>query len=131
VASHVPFLATAQEMPLKNSTQEVFRYAYFDSLALCRLASQLRDGQASFCDLFQVPANGSLNWAILLSFEDGVEWVFRAPRSDGAIRCEEVNATLLASEAATLRYIRANSAIPVPEVFAYRYGILCSVACSC
>lgn len=32
----------------------------------------------------------------------------------------ETNSNLLASEATTLKYLRANSAIPVPKVFAYR-----------
>jgi len=50
--------------------------------------------------------------------------VLRSPRNDGAIKSDETNPLLLASEAATLMYIRANSIIPVPEVFAYRSAIL-------
>lgn len=32
-------------------------------------------------DLSQTPASGSLNWAITISFEDGVDWIFRSPRT--------------------------------------------------
>ena len=46
--------------------------------------------------------------------------MLRSPRNDGAIQSDEMNCLLLASEAATLKYIKANSIIPVPEVLAYR-----------
>jgi len=46
--------------------------------------------------------------------------VLRSLRDDGVIKSDETNLLLLASKAATLIYIRANSIIPVPEVFAYR-----------
>ncbi len=98
----------------------VFQYADFNEPALYRLVSKLRGGQCYFCDTSQVPAYGSFNWTILIRFRDGVEWVLRSPRDDGAIKSDETNLLLLASEAATLIYIRANSIIPVPEVFAYR-----------
>lgn len=56
-----------------------------------------------------------------MSFVDGVEWVLRSPRDDGAMISDDTNALLLASEAATLKYIKANSTIPVPNVYAYEY----------
>ncbi len=108
----------------KYERATVFQYADFNVPALCRLVSKLRKGQCCFCDTSQVPACGSFNWTILVSFRDGVEWVLRSPRDDGAIKSDETNLLLLASEAATLMYIRANSTIPVPEVFAYRQAIL-------
>jgi len=46
--------------------------------------------------------------------------VLRSPRDDDAIKLDETNLLLLASEVATLMYIRTNSTILVPEVFAYR-----------
>ncbi len=49
-----------------------------------------------------------------------MEWVLRSPRDDDAIRSDETNLLLLADKAATLKYIKANGTIPVPEVFAYR-----------
>lgn len=56
---------------------------------------------------------------MILSFDDGVEWIFRSPRTSYGID-EESAAILLASEAATLRYIRHKRSIPVPEVFYLR-----------
>ncbi|KKZ64062.1 hypothetical protein EMCG_01632 [[Emmonsia] crescens] len=100
----------------------LFRHATFDVHALCQLASSLREGRPCSCDITQVPADGSLYWAAFLVFDDGVEWVFRSPRRDGAIRSERTIQDLLASEAATLKYIKSYSDIPVPEVYAYRYS---------
>ncbi len=88
--------------------------------ALCRLASKLRGGQDCSCDTSQTPAEGSFNWAMFLSFDDGIEWVLCSPRDDAAFRSDGIDLLLLASEAATLMYIRANTTVPVPEVFAYR-----------
>jgi hypothetical protein len=99
---------------------KLFRYAFFNITALCLLAGKLREGQVCFCDSSQTPASGSLYWCILISFSDGVEWVLRSPREDGAIQSTKTNMELLSSEAATLRYIRAYTEIPVPGVFAYR-----------
>ncbi len=96
-------------MPSQCERATAFQYAEFNAPALCRLVSNLRGGQRCSCDTSQVPACGSFDWTILISFYDGVEWVLRS---------------LLASEAATLMYIRANSTIAVPEVFAYRLTIL-------
>ena len=98
----------------------IFLYVDFDVSALCRRATRLR-GRPCDCDESQTPLTGSHNWAITISFNDGVEWLLRSPRiKDGAIKCHKINSDLLASEAATLKYIKANSSIPVPEVFAYR-----------
>lgn len=98
----------------------IFQYADFDIDALCQLASNLRGGQNCSCDPCQIPKSGSFNWAVRLSFTDGVEWLLRSPRQDYGYLSEDISGLLLASEAATLRYIKANSTIPVPEVFAYR-----------
>lgn len=97
----------------------LFRHATFDVHALRQLASSLREGRPCSCDITQVPADGSLYWAAFLVFDDGVEWVFRSPWRDGAIRSEKTIQDLLASEAATLKYIKSYSDIPVPEVYTY------------
>jgi hypothetical protein len=56
----------------------IFMYAKFNVEALCRLATALRQGIACTCDN-KLPATGSFNWAIFVSFEDGVQWVLRSP----------------------------------------------------
>ena len=106
-------------MLLNDKGATVFQYGKFDVASLCRLASKLRGGCSCLCDEAQSPACGSFNWTVQISFHDGVEWILRSPRNDGAIQSKETNSSLLASEAATLKYIRANSTIPVPQVFAY------------
>ncbi|QSS65103.1 hypothetical protein I7I51_05944 [Histoplasma capsulatum] len=96
----------------------VFLHAKFDVSALLHLVQRLRNVPCT-CDLTQRPRSGSLNWVIFLTFDDGVEWVFRSPRTCYSLD-EETAGVVLASEAATIKYIRENSSIPVPEVFYYR-----------
>ncbi len=107
-------------MPSKRERASIFQYADFNASALCRLISKLREEQRCFCDTFQVSACDSFNWTILISFRDEMKWVLRFSRDDDAIKSNETNLLLLTSEAATLIYIRVNSTIFVPEVFAYR-----------
>ncbi|EER36593.1 conserved hypothetical protein [Histoplasma capsulatum H143] len=107
-------------MPSASQRPKVFRYAKFNIDALCCLASRLRGGISCHCDSSQAPFSGSLNWAISIHFIDGVEWLLRSPLNEnGAIPCPRTNSMLLESEAATLKYLRSNSSISVPEVFAY------------
>ncbi len=111
-------------MQSKYERATVFQYAYFNASALCRLVSKLRGGQCCFCDTSQVPACGSFNWTILISFHDRVEGVLCSPRDDSAIKSNETNLLLLASEAGTLMYTRAKNTIPAPEVYIYKQAIL-------
>ncbi|RAK89063.1 hypothetical protein BO79DRAFT_194936 [Aspergillus costaricaensis CBS 115574] len=101
-----------------DSKPAIFTYADFDLQALCRRASTLRQGISCTCDQDKYPASGSFNWAIFISFEDGVRWVFRAPHPRTFMPLE-MGVKLLASEAATLRYLKVHSDIPVPEVYDY------------
>lgn len=104
----------------KETEAKVFAHAKFNVPALLDLGKQIRQ-KACNCDLSQTPASGSLNWAITISFDDGVGWIFRSPRTYYGLDME-IAGSLIASEAATLKYIRRNSSIPVPEIFAFRYG---------
>ena len=61
-------------LSLMHQYPNVFKYAKFDSFALCCLASKLRQGSRCICDPSQTPACSSFNWAILLTFVDGVQW---------------------------------------------------------
>ena len=107
-------------MPNKKTGPKVFAHATFNVPALLDLGKRIRQ-RICDCDLWQTPASGSLNWAITISFEDGAEWIFRSPRTYWAVDMDTAG-SLIASEVATLKYIRRNSSIPVPEVFAFRYG---------
>ncbi|PNP85942.1 hypothetical protein FNYG_00998 [Fusarium nygamai] len=73
----------------------VFAYATFDLDALISFASKLR-GQSCSIDTLARPRAGSTHWVIFITFEDGVEWVFRSPRSGlSAIVTEESASKLL------------------------------------
>ncbi|KAB8278747.1 RNase H domain-containing protein [Aspergillus minisclerotigenes] len=102
-----------------NRRHDIFTYAEFDIQGLCRLASSLRQGSTCQCDVNQVPKSGSFNWAIYITFDDGIEWVLRSPHTGYGSISKEISSKLLESEAATLNYVRRNSDIPVPHVYSY------------
>lgn len=104
-------------MPAARRKKNIFFHADFNLKHLLQLSERLR-GQPCTCNDSQTPKAGALNWVIFLEFDDGVEWVFRAPCSSYAAS-QGVTGRLLASEAATLKYIREHTSIPVPEVFHY------------
>ena len=94
----------------------LFAHSTFNVAALLQIARDSRGIQCS-CDETQTPKSGSLNWVILIVFEDGVEWVFRYPRRTYGQK--QVASDVLASEVATLKLLRKTSDIPVPQVFSY------------
>ncbi|RAH40489.1 uncharacterized protein BO95DRAFT_457352 [Aspergillus brunneoviolaceus CBS 621.78] len=97
----------------------VFTYSKFNLEALCRRASALRHGGVPcVCTPDRRPASGSFNWAIFIVFTDRIRWVLRSPHPRPFMPLE-MAMKLLASEAATLRYLRAHSDIPVPIVYDY------------
>lgn len=96
----------------------IFTYAKFNLQALCRRASILRQDVPCVCDLNQRPASGSFNWATFILFEDRVRWVFRSPHPRTFMPME-LGMKLLSSEAATLKYLKSHSDIPVPTVYDY------------
>nr|KMM69395.1 hypothetical protein CPAG_05711 [Coccidioides posadasii RMSCC 3488] len=104
-------------MSKKRQKTNIFFYAEFNLAELLELARRLR-GVTCSCDSTQKPFSGSFNWAIILTFADGVEWLFRAPWTSYGLD-EETARAVLASEAATLKYIRQNSSVPVPVVHHY------------
>ncbi|KAF4495878.1 kinase-like domain [Fusarium agapanthi] len=102
---------------------KIYYFAKFNLPALLSLAEQRR-GQSCTCDVTQIPKCGSLNWVIFLCFQDGVEWVFRSPKSGlDSFYSDETTSKILVSEASTLLYLNTNTSIPVPQVFSYRYTV--------
>lgn len=45
-----------------------------------------------------MPLGGSLNWAVILTFDDGVEWIFRSPRQSYDDTGEDYASLLLQGE---------------------------------
>ncbi|KGO67795.1 Aminoglycoside phosphotransferase [Penicillium italicum] len=105
-------VAGKEEFPL-------FRYNAFDVAALCELASNMRENIACTCDLNQRPERGGFNWAVFVLFEDGIEWVLRSPVQNHPELSYNSVAKLLSSEAATLKFLKAHTDIPVPDVYSY------------
>lgn len=106
-------------MPVPPPRPKIFRWAKFNLEALLFLAEKLR-GQSCTCDESKTPKSGSLNWVIFITFDDGLEWVFRSPRYDTHMFSEETASKILISEASTLKYLEAHCQIPVPKVYSYR-----------
>ncbi|KFY81725.1 hypothetical protein V500_11144 [Pseudogymnoascus sp. VKM F-4518 (FW-2643)] len=111
---------------MASKTQVPPWYSKFNLPALLEHAGQLRNIPCS-CDVTQRPQCGSLNWAIFLSFDDGVEWVFRSPAAEEDDISLEAAGELLESEVATMKYIKENSSIPIPNIFDYSSTKLNSV----
>ncbi|KAI3316650.1 kinase-like domain-containing protein [Xylariaceae sp. AK1471] len=100
-----------------NRQDSIFNFAKFNVDALLALAGELR-GQSCTCDVSKAPKSGSLNWVIFVSFDDGIDWVFRSPCTS-AVFTDESASKMLVSEAATMKYLRAHCSVPVPEVYSY------------
>lgn len=118
--SNLQILAHNRTMRENTNDSAIFRYAKFNIGALCALATASRNEIQCSCDPSQQPMNGSFNWAVAVLFEDGVEWIMRSPRSDYGQLPRELSGKLLASEAATLKYLKQVTDIPIPEVYFYR-----------
>ncbi|KAH6969360.1 kinase-like domain-containing protein [Fusarium avenaceum] len=96
----------------------IFRWVKFNVAALLSLAKNLR-GISCTCDESEFPKSGSMNWVIFITFDDGVEWVFRSPRQDSLMFSDETATKILISEASTLRYMETHCSIPVPRVYSF------------
>lgn len=63
--------------------------------------------------------NGSFNISWKVVFEDGVSWLLKIPAAGTPDRFSDAHAEALRSEACTMRLLRRETTIPVPEVFAF------------
>ncbi|KAJ5254201.1 hypothetical protein N7524_011381 [Penicillium chrysogenum] len=101
----------------KVQKENIFAYAKFNIAALLSLAYSIRGKECS-CDETKRPDSGSLNWVVFISFDDGVQWVFRSPRRSFGLQ-KTTASEVLVSEVATMKYLREMGTVPVPEVFSY------------
>ncbi|KAI9149378.1 hypothetical protein HJFPF1_11430 [Paramyrothecium foliicola] len=97
----------------------IYYFAHFNLDALLALSETCR-GRPCSCDVSQTPKSGCLNWVIFITFDDGVEWVFRSPRDDLIdFYKDETSSKILLSEVSTLLYLKANTSVPVPDVYSF------------
>jgi len=105
--------------PIAERCEKIFSFTNFNLDALLSLATQLRGGRPCTTDVSQRPKSGSLNWVIFITFDDGIEWVFRCPRSDVSVKRASRHKMII-SEASTLKYLEKHSSVPVPKVYSFR-----------
>ena len=92
---------------------------------LIDLASNARNrispkSQAQSIDCrFVTRLNGSYNLVHILEFSDEVKYVIRVPVTGWGDRFGETAKSSLKSEALTMRFIRKETTIPVPDVYAF------------
>jgi len=65
------------------------------------------------------PLLGSYHVLFPLDFSDGVRWLLKVPANGTRDHFDEPAAKALSSEALTMRLLRRETTIPVPEVFAF------------
>lgn len=99
---------------------KIYYFADFNLEALLSLSEQIR-GRKCTCDVTTKPKHGCLNWVIFVTFDDGIEWVFRSPIAGrNEVDSDGASSKIVDSEASTLMYLKAHTSIPVPEVYSYR-----------
>ena len=81
------------------------------------------------CRLLSRTTCGSFNAVFKILFADGTLWILKVPAS-GHSQCWDVHAReALTSEAFTMRLIRRETTIPVPEVFAFDASLENELGC--
>ncbi|POR31014.1 Uncharacterized protein TPAR_08762 [Tolypocladium paradoxum] len=107
----------------------------FNQDALLALASALRGNRP--CTASREFSVGNFNLVRKIRFDDGVEWIARLrmpplPDQDGGIDSPSTREKILLdmqSELATMEFVRQNTDIPIPAVYAYDLDDQNAVGC--
>jgi aminoglycoside phosphotransferase (APT) family kinase protein len=97
-----------------KATTPKFSNVHID--AVMALACSLRAGMT--CKVSDEFAHGVDNVAFKVTFEDRVEWICRVHGEEDSVSTAYTTAKLN-SAVATMRYIKSNSSIPVPTIYAH------------
>ena len=93
------------------------------------IIDQLTTSQPSNCELLPQITCGSFNAIFKIKFIDGARWVLKVP-AIGHQQCWDAPASeALTSEALTMRLIKRETTIPVPEVFAFDASLENELGC--
>ena len=76
-------------------------------------------GGRNICKVTKTPYFGSCHAIFPLKFEDGSRWVLKIPANGVPDEWTEMAGQRLRTEALTMRFLRRETTIPVPEVFAF------------
>lgn len=80
------------------------------------------------CEIESQYMAGSFNILIPINFRDGVQWLLKVP-ANGGPRWNEQSSRALASEVFTMKYIRQNTSMPVPEIYGHDSTANNSIRC--
>jgi Phosphotransferase enzyme family len=75
------------------------------------------------CEISPVPRCESYNLAYLITFLDGIKWIARVPGHGFISRWGELDKQKMQAEYQAMQHVRANTSIPVPEVFTYNTSL--------
>ena len=76
-----------------------------------------RDSGSVPCKMVDLPLCGSYHIVFTLEFDDGIKWMLKI--SANGHRFDSVASAALTSEARTMQFIKAETTIPVPTVYAF------------
>ena len=71
------------------------------------------------CQVDNVPVSGSFNLVYFITFDDQQRWVLKVPGQGYDGTWDELASKALTSEAGTMRLIKDQSNVPVPEVYGF------------
>ena len=75
------------------------------------------------CKISHKPLGGLENLVFSITFSDGVIWIARIPGHGTEDRFNHLDTEKMESEYQTMRYIRAHTTIPIPEVFYWNTSV--------
>lgn len=93
--------------------------AYASSLRQSRAGAGLGPTSGFKCALRTSPKFGSYHLAFPVVFKDGAKWLFKIPAAGYVGRWDSSAARALRSEALTMRMLRQQTSIPIPEVYSF------------
>jgi hypothetical protein len=111
------------DSPMARGLEDML--AQVDLLGLRSIASGLRDGRD--CAISEKYTCGAYNLVFEIVFDDGVTWIARlrsgspmqAVSQEFVFESPTYKQHLMESEISTMQYVRENTTIPVPEIYAF------------
>jgi hypothetical protein len=85
----------------------------------CKSQDVPEEKQPHRCTVIQPPNCGSFNLLYTLEFQDGVKWVLRIPCPGENGHFTPAASRLIRSEAMTMNFVRENTSIPIPKIYAF------------
>ena len=81
------------------------------------------------CFILSPPIFGSFHIFFRIKFGDGAQWVFKVPATGHPHRFGASGAKALTSEAQTMRLIKHETTVPIPEVYSFNASTHSDLGC--